>query len=458
MSERRVPRVLLVVCDSWGVGDAPDADAYGDAGADTLGEHVARGGRPPRAQPRGARARAPHHDRGSAAACRRRIRPRTRHRAIGRQGHHDRALGDDGDPARASRSRCTPTGSRRRSSSRSRKRSAARSWATCRRRAPRSSRSWARSTSRTGKPIVYTSGDSVFQIATHKDVVPLATLYEWSRVARRLLTGEHTVGRVIARPFEGQPGAFVRSPERRDFAVPPPGPTVLDRLQAAGVAVYGVGKIRDIFSGQGITEGRYSDSNDHGVDLTLEYLRRPAPSFVFTNLVDFDSKYGHRNDAGGLREGDRGVRSAAARARSARSTAASCSSPATTAATRPLRRPTTRASGPRCWPPGWPAARTRSGPGSRSAISATRSPSSSGSRSRVSTGRSFADRIGIRRDAVGDPRDRRGAQARRPHARRRTTSRRSSGRTPRARSPMRSRRRSSWRACCAGSTTTRRSR
>jgi phosphopentomutase len=152
---------------------------------------------------------------------------------------------------------------------------------------------------RTGRPIVYTSGDSVFQIATHKRVVPLPTLYEWCRVARRILTGEHEVGRVIARPFEGEPDAFVRSPERRDFSVPPPGPTVLDHLTAAGVAVLGVGKIQDIFSGQGITEARYSDSNDHGVDLTLDYLRRPGPAFVFANLVDFDSKYGHRNDPAG---------------------------------------------------------------------------------------------------------------------------------------------------------------
>jgi phosphopentomutase len=152
---------------------------------------------------------------------------------------------------------------------------------------------------RTGSPIVYTSGDSVFQIAAHKDVVGLAQLYEWSRTARRLLTAPHNIGRVIARPFEGRPGAFVRSPERRDFSVPPPGPTVLDRLQEARVDVLAVGKIHDIFSGQGITEGRYADSNDHGVDLTLEYLRRAAPAFVFTNLVDFDSKYGHRNDAEG---------------------------------------------------------------------------------------------------------------------------------------------------------------
>jgi phosphopentomutase len=152
---------------------------------------------------------------------------------------------------------------------------------------------------RTGKPIVYTSGDSVFQIATHVAVANLQTLYEWCRVARRLLTGSHAVGRVIARPFDGEPGAFVRRPERRDFSLPPPGPTILDALAEAGVAVYAVGKIQDIFCGQGITEGRYSNSNDHGIDLTLEYLRRRGPAFVFTNLVDFDSKYGHRNDPQG---------------------------------------------------------------------------------------------------------------------------------------------------------------
>jgi phosphopentomutase len=152
---------------------------------------------------------------------------------------------------------------------------------------------------RTGRPIVYTSGDSVFQIATHTSVVSLQQLYEWCRTARRLLVGDHAVGRVIARPFEGAPGAFVRSPQRRDFSVPPPGRTVLDALADADVGVYAVGKIQDIFCGQGIAEGRYSDSNDHGIELTLEYLRRPGPALVFTNLVDFDSKYGHRNDPGG---------------------------------------------------------------------------------------------------------------------------------------------------------------
>jgi phosphopentomutase len=152
---------------------------------------------------------------------------------------------------------------------------------------------------RTGSPIVYTSGDSVFQIAAHKDVVPLPTLYQWCRVARRILTGQHNVGRVIARPFTGTPGHFTRTPERRDFSVPPPGKTVLDFCRDGGVGVYGVGKIQDIFAGQGMTEARYSDSNDHGVDITLEYLGRPSPALVFTNLVDFDSKYGHRNDPAG---------------------------------------------------------------------------------------------------------------------------------------------------------------
>jgi phosphopentomutase len=124
-------------------------------------------------------------------------------------------------------------------------------------------------------------------------------LYAWSRAARGLLTGPHAVGRVIARPFDGGPGAFVRRPERRDFSLPPPGPTALEHLQDAGVPVYGIGKIGDIFCERGITASRYSDSNDHGIDLTLEALGRGERCLVFTNLVDFDSKYGHRNDAPG---------------------------------------------------------------------------------------------------------------------------------------------------------------
>jgi phosphopentomutase len=152
---------------------------------------------------------------------------------------------------------------------------------------------------RTGRPIVYTSADSVFQVACHVRVVPLEQLYEWCRMARTILDGEHRVGRIIARPFDGEPGAFVRRPERRDYSVPPPSRTMIDFLHDAGIPVYGVGKIRDIFDGQGFSESSYSDSNDHGIDLTVEFLRRPGTSLVFTNLVDFDSKYGHRNDPAG---------------------------------------------------------------------------------------------------------------------------------------------------------------
>ena len=171
------------------------------------------------------------------------------------------------------------------------------------------------------------------------DVIPLEQLYAWCRVARRILNGEHAVGRVIARPFDG-PTREVRAPSRAPGLRPAAaGPDGARPPAGAGVPVLRVGKIRDIFDGHGITEARYSDSNDHGVDLTIEYLARPAPAFVFTNLVDFDLKYGHRNDAPGyaaaMEAFDGGSRTC-----SRRSTAACCSSPATTAATRRRRRPT----------------------------------------------------------------------------------------------------------------------
>lgn len=298
VSDPLVPRVCVIVCDSWGVGDAPDADAYGDAGSDTLGNtaKVVGGidapnladlglgtlteidGVPPRAA------------RGTAAG-------RATERSAGKDtttGHwemmgirldrpfplypegfppaivepFERAIGRGilGNRPASGTEIIAELGDEH---------------------------------LRTGAPIVYTSGDSVFQIAAHVDVVDLETLYAWCRTARSILVGEHAVGRVIARPFEGRPGAFVRRPERRDYSVAPPGPTALDRLVDAGISVRGVGKIRDIFDGHGVPEFAYSDSNDHGVDLTLGYLTTPGPAFVFTNLVDFDSKYGHRNDPPG---------------------------------------------------------------------------------------------------------------------------------------------------------------
>ncbi|HEX2089865.1 MAG TPA: phosphopentomutase [Actinomycetota bacterium] len=294
-------RILLLVCDSFGVGEAPDAAAYGDAGSNTIG-HVARaaGG-----------LNAPNLGRLglgcvteiSGVSCD--ASPGTAHgRLTERSAGKDSTTGHweltgvvldrpfptypDGFPPEVIEPFERAIGTEVLGN------------------VPASGTAILEELGeahvRTGRPIVYTSADSVFQIAAHVDVVPLETLYEWCRTARELLQGEHAVGRVIARPFAGQPGSFARTPDRRDLAVPPPQPTVLDFVRKAGVPVYGVGKIADLFSGQGLTESHYSESNDHGLDLTLHFLERPPPSLVFTNLVDFDTKYGHRNDAKGYAE------------------------------------------------------------------------------------------------------------------------------------------------------------
>ncbi|MCL2337108.1 MAG: phosphopentomutase, partial [Firmicutes bacterium] len=152
---------------------------------------------------------------------------------------------------------------------------------------------------RTGHPIVYTSADSVFQIAAHEGIIPLAELYWMCGVARELLTGEHEVGRVIARPFVGAPGAFERTANRHDYSVKPPAPTVLDLLADHGFTVVGVGKIHDIFAGQGITRSVHTVNNNDGVNQTLTLMQENFTGLLFTNLVDFDQKYGHRNDPRG---------------------------------------------------------------------------------------------------------------------------------------------------------------
>jgi phosphopentomutase len=298
LSDARVPRVLILVCDSFGVGDAPDAAAYGDEGSDTLGNCAsavggitapnlgglglgmltAVEGVSPSAEPGTAHGRLTERSAGKDTTT----------------GHWEMAgivlerpfpLYPNGFPREIVEPFEREIGR------------------------PILGNVPASGTEiieelgeehlRTGRPIVYTSGDSVFQIACHVGIVPLETLYAWCRTARELLVPPHAVGRVIARPFDGEPGSFWRRPERRDFSVPPPGPTLLDRCTQAGVATYGVGKIQDIFAARGLTEAVYSDSNDHGIDLTLGYLHRPGPALVFSNLVDFDSKYGHRNDPPG---------------------------------------------------------------------------------------------------------------------------------------------------------------
>jgi len=153
---------------------------------------------------------------------------------------------------------------------------------------------------RTGKLIVYTSADSVFQVAAHESTVPLESLYAACRAARELLTGGHAVGRVIARPFTGGPGVYVRTPNRRDFSLPPPAPTLLDRLVEAGHRVVTVGKVDDLFAGRGVSEALHTKGNAEGEDVLADLARRPGEGLVFANLVDFDQLYGHRNDAAGF--------------------------------------------------------------------------------------------------------------------------------------------------------------
>lgn len=152
----------------------------------------------------------------------------------------------------------------------------------------------------TGKPIVYTSGDSVFQIAAHEEIIPVPELYRMSLAARNLLVGEHNVGRVIARPFIGKPGAFTRTDRRKDFSVEPPNPTILDALSAAGLQVVGIGKISDVFTGRGLTAGSHITGNLDGITQTVKAIRQPGRGLIFTNLVDFDSLYGHRNNPAGF--------------------------------------------------------------------------------------------------------------------------------------------------------------
>ena len=151
----------------------------------------------------------------------------------------------------------------------------------------------------TGDLIVYTSVDSVFQIAAHEEVVPLEKLYEYCHIARDLLQGKHGVGRVIARPFVGEPGAFKRTANRHDYSLEPPKTTLLDAVKAAGKASIGVGKIYDIFAGRGTTEHVYNKSNANGMEHAMGYAEKDFEGLCFVNLVDFDMSFGHRRDPEG---------------------------------------------------------------------------------------------------------------------------------------------------------------
>ena len=284
-------RVVILVCDGLGVGAAPDAEAYGDAGSDTLG-HVLE--RCPTALPNleslgllaingrgrktGARGKATELSAGKDTT--------TGHwEMMGLVVERAFPLYPGGFPPEVvgpfeEFAGKKVLGNRAASGTEIIKELGEEHLAT-------------------GRPILYTSGDSVFQVAAHEEIWPPERLWALCRFARGILQGEHLVGRVIARPFVGRPGNFTRTANRRDFTVEPTGETWLDRLVAAGKSVFGVGKIVDIFSGRGITDSVHTGSDAEGMSVTAEALRRRRADVVFTNLVDFDSKYGHRNDPAG---------------------------------------------------------------------------------------------------------------------------------------------------------------
>ncbi len=156
----------------------------------------------------------------------------------------------------------------------------------------------------TGSPILYTSGDSVFQLAAHKDVIPLEELYRISAIAREMLQGEHAVSRVIARPFAGRPGSFARvGEERLDLSLPPPRPTVLDLAAKAGLRVRGIGKVGDIYAGGGFESSPHTSGNRESMEHILEEMRNREPGIIMANLVDFDMLWGHRRDVEGFARG-----------------------------------------------------------------------------------------------------------------------------------------------------------
>ncbi|HEY7414281.1 MAG TPA: phosphopentomutase [Ktedonobacteraceae bacterium] len=160
---------------------------------------------------------------------------------------------------------------------------------------------------RTGSPILYTSADSVFQVAAHQEVIPLSELYRICEIARAMLIGDHTIGRVIARPFVGAPGHFTRTEHRRDFSLAPLGTSLLDVLKAAGRDVIGIGKIEDLFAGRGLTARDHTETNKDGMAATLRWLERDFTGLLFINLVEFDMLWGHRRDSQGYAQALREV-------------------------------------------------------------------------------------------------------------------------------------------------------
>jgi len=287
-------RVILIVLDSVGVGELPDAGGYGDVGANTLGNTVAATGlRLPNMERLGlggiSQAGLPLHPEARGLSS------RLRERSPGKDtttGHWEMAgirldapfpTYPDGFPAEVIQAFEQAIGTRTLGN------------------VPASGtviiEQLGAEHLRTGYSIVYTSADSVFQIAAHEDIISNERLYEMCRIARDILQGPHAVGRVIARPFKGPgPGQFKRTAARRDFSLEPPGQTILDALKEAGKAVIGVGKIEDIFAGRGLTLADHAAGNQACLAATLRLMREDFEGLLFVNLVDFDMIHGHRRD------------------------------------------------------------------------------------------------------------------------------------------------------------------
>jgi phosphopentomutase len=290
-------RAVVVVLDSVGIGELPDADRYGDRGSNTLGNiacvtplrlpnlaalglgHLVEApGIPPAAAPEGAFGRMAEASPGKDSV--------TGHwELMGLVLDRPFPLFPDGFPP-------TIIGEfERRIGRRTLGNKAASGTAIIDELGPEHVR--------TGRPIVYTSADSVFQIAAHEDVIPVAELYRLCEAAFEIVSIGHGVGRVIARPFVGQPGSFTRTANRHDYARVPTADTLLDRLTAEGIPVVSVGKVHDLFAGRGITRGTPTRSDEHGVEVLLREMADVERGLIFANLVDSDVQYGHRNDPAG---------------------------------------------------------------------------------------------------------------------------------------------------------------
>jgi phosphopentomutase len=290
-------RVIWIVLDSVGIGEMPDAAAYGDAGSDTLG-NIARqrpmrlpnlcrlglgnikplAGLPPDSSPRAAFGRCTLASPGKDTTT----------------GHWEMVGIHLAKPFPL-----FPHGFPPEIMSEFEKRTGRRAIGNCAASGTEIIQKLGAEHMRTGSPIVYTSADSVFQVAAHEQIIPLPELYKICEIAREILRGPYEVGRVIARPFIGAPGAFERTPNRHDYAVPPPAGMLLDQLREASRPVFSVGKIYDVFLGRGIGGHVKTKNNADGMAKTLDAMSSEPDGLIYINLVDFDQQYGHRNDVEG---------------------------------------------------------------------------------------------------------------------------------------------------------------